>query len=1278
MKKLLILVALSLLLLIGALASVWWWLSSTTSGAQWALQRASGVLPVLAWEGLEGDLRRGLTAHGFSLDLDGTLINIDRIELAARVQLPPGARVDVYWLRVFNSEIQLAERVEREGERQPFTLPDIASPIEIRVHELLVQNLLLLPAGTDAEPLRFERLALEGRYFDALDIDSLTLVMPDLNAEASGRLELSAPFASELRLAAQYQLQSDIVQSLNARLDGALNALRIDLETSGPAALQGQVRLNEVLNDLSLELDLTGRLGDWPGLEVAIEAFSIQGRGRLDAWEAALAGRASGPDIPGNQWRFDLSGDLETVAIRSGQIEVLDGRVDLSGRAGLSPEPQLALSVALKALDLTVLYPDWPQQARLDGGFQLDATPERLVVENLALSAPPTALRLDGQGRWSAATGELAAAISWSEFSWPPVLDDSEPLLHSQSGALRLSGRLSDWQAELEAILRLSGQPEARIEAAAGGSESQADIRQLRLDAGGAGTLQAQGTVAWAPEWSGNLDLRLQQFDTGAWVDALPGRLDLDLNLLVSSLDDMRLDLRQLEGVLRQQPVSGQGRLQASTEAAGGGALDLSFGDNRVRLESDDGRSWRLDLVAEALQQLAPETGGQLRAQGEIDLDSGRLRLDAILSDSGWEEISVRRGEINTTVNWQADRIGGELRLRLNDLDLSPWERVDQVELSIDGDCLAHTAALRIAGQRGTLDLQAAGALDACLLQGISAWAGAVNRLFIGDTLAGNWELDQPLALEVSAARVVASPGCLVEASERVGRLCLRQLEVTETGRVEIGIEQVPMDLLLLPLDPHFKLSTPLSGELSAGWSAAQGLEQIAGFLVLGSGALMPLGEADSLLDIESIRLDLIPESDHLRLVLDARLEGDSRLTGQAQLVDLNDPSSATIDALARLNLPDIGVFNRLVAELDQLGGRLSGEMALRGALLGPSLDGQLRLEQGLIVHAPLGMRIEDISLTLDGTEAQASLSGSMRGGDGALSLNGEMLLVDDQWQLDARIDGERFRFTDVNWLRLTASPAISLTRAGDGLITLDGDIHIDRLRAGMPPGAGQRVNSSPDVRVRDAVLEEDATWDLADRLQGRLGVHLGADARTSAIGMQARLAGGLELLWDRQTIEPRARGVIRIPEGSFRAYGQTLQIADGEVVFTGHAINNPSLNVDATREIFGDPQVERAGVRIRGNAQDPRITLFTDPPTSEEKALAYVVTGANFDPALGLAAINVGFYLLPRLFVSYGIGLFEAGDVLSARFELSRRWGVRLVSGQRDTGVDLSFAIDR
>jgi len=1278
MKKLLIIIAIVLMLLIGLVASGWWWLTTTQSGAQWLLNRAAGAAPSLSWERLEGDLRGGIELHGLEFDEAGVQASIGRAELALRVHLPPSPRVDVYWLRAFDVEIHLPEIDEPPPEPEPFTLPDLASPIEVRVRELLVESLDLRLPNPEVEPIRVDRLSLAARYHDTLVLESLELAMPQLDASLSGTWGLSEPFAGDLQLAARYRIQPDLEQAVEVRIGGDLAALAIELDARGPATAAGRIKLDDVLDDPDFRIELDGRLGDWPELGLAVEDLSIAGSGRPNAWALEMSGRATGADLPSNRWRFDLTGDLESVDVRSGRIEVFDGHIDLSGRATLAGGLQAQLGIELRALDLTLLYPEWPQQARLDGRFDVDAKPERVIVQEMSVTAPPSPLRLSGHGRWVAESDELALHLNWTELNWPPVLDDSEPLLYSQSGTLSLSGQLSEWQAELEAVLRLMGQPEARVEATAGGSQSGADIRRLHIDIGTAGTLQADGKVAWAPEPSGDIELRLSRFDIGQFVDALPGQLNVDLNLVVRSLEDIRIDLRQLEGSLRNQPVSGRGRLEMSTEASRGGQLDLNLGDNRVEISSADGQVWQVDIEAEALNQILPEAGGRLSATGRIDLDSGQARIDADLMSAGWSEISLDQARLSAQLDWREEAAGGQLRLNLEDLDLNPWERVDQLELAIDGDCLAHTARLSLTGQRGTVDFQAEGALDGCALGNISAWTGAINQLFIGNTLAGDWELNQPLELALSAERIAAGRGCLVEATERTGRLCLRELEVADTGRAAIGIEQLPMDLLLVPLDPLFNLTTPLSGELEAAWSQARGLERVAGFLALDSGSLRPLGEPDSLLDIESIRLDLIPEPDHLRLVLDAALEGDSRLTGQAQLIDLNDPSSATVDARARLNLPDIGIFNRLVTELDQLGGRLNGEMEVRGALLGPSLTGQLTLTDGLIVHAPLGLRIEDITLTLDGTEERASLSGNMRGGDGTLALSGDLELVDNQWQLEARVDGDRFRFSDVSWLRLSASPEISLARSGDGLITLDGDIHIDHLRAGMPPGAEQRVNVSPDIRVRGEVEDEDATSELAQRLQGRLGVHLGEDASTSAIGMQARLAGGLELLWDRQNIEPRARGVIRIPEGAYRAYGQNLQITDGEVVFTGHAIDNPSLNIDAMREIFGDPQVEAAGVAIRGNARDPRITLFTEPPTSEEKALAYVITGANFDHASGQAAINVGFYLLPRLFVSYGIGLFEAGNVLSGRFELSQRWGVRVVSGERDTGVDLSFAIDR
>jgi len=261
--------------------------------------------------------------------------------------------------------------------------------------------------------------------------------------------------------------------------------------------------------------------------------------------------------------------------------------------------------------------------------------------------------------------------------------------------------------------------------------------------------------------------------------------------------------------------------------------------------------------------------------------------------------------------------------------------------------------------------------------------------------------------------------------------------------------------------------------------------------------------------------------------------------------------------------------------------------------------------------------------------------------------------------------------------MTIRVSPDLNL-RLDPDETRIGGRVDIPRARLGMPPGFTERISESGDVVLVGTEVDEPETAPEAARLVGELTIGLGDDVRFNGAGARARLAGSTELTWTGDDLIPLARGTIRLPQGSFREYGQNLQLRDSQVVFGNRPANDPVLEIEAVREIFGDPVVDYAGVRIRGSVNDPEILLFTDPPTTEEKALAYIVTGADFDHAAGVGAVSFGFYLFPQLFVSYGFGLFESGNVLSARYELSRRWGVRVESGERDTGVDFSFQIDR
>ena len=68
------------------------------------------------------------------------------------------------------------------------------------------------------------------------------------------------------------------------------------------------------------------------------------------------------------------------------------------------------------------------------------------------------------------------------------------------------------------------------------------------------------------------------------------------------------------------------------------------------------------------------------------------------------------------------------------------------------------------------------------------------------------------------------------------------------------------------------------------------------------------------------------------------------------------------------------------------------------------------------------------------------------------------------------------------------------------------------------------------------------------------------------------------------------------------------------------------------------------------------------------------LVTGSDFSLESGTGAIDFGTYIAPRLFVSYGIGIFERDNVISARYDLNRGFGISVTSGQTDSGADLTY----
>jgi translocation and assembly module TamB len=254
-------------------------------------------------------------------------------------------------------------------------------------------------------------------------------------------------------------------------------------------------------------------------------------------------------------------------------------------------------------------------------------------------------------------------------------------------------------------------------------------------------------------------------------------------------------------------------------------------------------------------------------------------------------------------------------------------------------------------------------------------------------------------------------------------------------------------------------------------------------------------------------------------------------------------------------------------------------------------------------------------------------------------------------------------------------------------------------------------VAPSDDVVFTDTV----GTRAKRQRMTARVRLVLGDSISFKGFNFTANLGGDLLAVALPQR-PATGSGTIIIKEGHYKAYGQDLTISDGQLRFAGGPVDNPGLAIRATRTAE-DSVV--AGVQIAGTLKSPQVTIFSKPAMSQDRALQYLVLGhplgqssgaqgslaSQAASSLGLRGGNLlakslgkgvgldqarietkgdlqqasfvaGKYLSPKLYVSYGIGLFDPVSILRLRYALSSKWTLQAEQGE-GSGADILYRVE-
>jgi translocation and assembly module TamB len=465
---------------------------------------------------------------------------------------------------------------------------------------------------------------------------------------------------------------------------------------------------------------------------------------------------------------------------------------------------------------------------------------------------------------------------------------------------------------------------------------------------------------------------------------------------------------------------------------------------------------------------------------------------------------------------------------------------------------------------------------------------------------------------------------------------------------------------------------------------------------------------------------------------------GSFQLPLRASLDSAPDPNGKVRGTISgRFN--EQGVLTSLFPGLlQETKGLLEVDLKAGGTWQTPTLQGTVALTQAGAYLPTAGIKLTDVRLAahFDGNKIQIT---SYRINSGAGKIEGDVDIHFSGKKLSGyhgTLRGERFEAVHLPELQLMVSPDLTFDGTLDkvsahGLILVP-----EMLVAGL--SSSTVIKPSRDVAVvgRETAADKKTSKIPLD-LQLRL--RLGDKVVIKADGLDARLEGGVNLR-ATSLDAVNGTGEIKVAKGTYTIYGAKLDIKRGRTVFSGGAVERPALDILALREVDGNkvgvtitgtpnepfiklysepvlsdteilsylilgrkqvnsgdqigmlmqaasmlvPTSKTTGVsdRLKQLSKFDTISLASDKETQSgykplEPSLNSGSQSKKDNSSVSHTMLQLGKYLTPKLYISYGRSLFDESQQLRARYTISKQWEVESKVSGTSTGGDLFYKIE-
>lgn len=733
----------------------------------------------------------------------------------------------------------------------------------------------------------------------------------------------------------------------------------------------------------------------------------------------------------------------------------------------------------------------------------------------------------------------------------------------------------------------------------------------------------------------------------------------------------------QLAGESHHYPMQSHGSFSLTPQSITLPDFELRSIDSTVQahgtLNTQWQGQWQLDI--KNLQHFIPDSAGQLISNGTIN---GERSAPII-------HTTIQANQLHYA-DYQINSLNSELII--DPAFQKPW----QIQLSADGlhikkyiiDKLLLSSQSTLDQQQIQLHLQQSNQQLALTIQGQlhnKIWLGQLQQFTLNTTQWGNWHLQQSSQIKLTPRSALISNTTLQSARDSISFNGAWQKQQSWSASLSANNFALQNLQFLLPN------SLQLQGQLKLVVNANQNINQpITGqiqFNINNSTLHYPLNNQPQSLALQKGQATITLDKKGISSLWQFNLTPQQGFSANINLpsYQIGKPVlSQAIDGAIHVTPIPLSTIQKLIPDTKNLQGMINIDSTIAGTINKPIIIGQLKLQNGQVTIPALNITLNNLQINANGKpDSTIQYHASAASGDGQILLSGSTDLQKPGYLTVWQIQGKQFLAVNTPHYQIYASPQLT-AQIQNRDIHLTGDIFIPQATLAPLDYKSQSVVLPDDVVFVNQAQPVNSTafWNYYSQIQ----LDLGDKINVNVLGLQGQLLGHI-LLNDLPQRPTTASGSLLVKNGQYTAYGQTLNVDSGRLIFAGGPLINPGVSLQASRQVttintsnimstgvsnlpstgnstlssvttpfFSQATSTRVGIHVQGTLNDPQITLFADPASlSQADILSYLLLN---QPSSQVSA--AGAQLLVQAASSMNLG---GGQVLQVTQQLQKTFGL-------------------